>query len=238
MWRIGAMASLGILSLASPAFADHPDERATVSIRIGGDRDDRGNSRDNSRGDRDDRGKSREDDRRDNDHRDNDRRDNDSRGHFPRYEYPRYQPKRIELPRIEWPRPRVVVIEHRPRPEPRPVFVPHYTNLSTRTQIDGRWVIVSATLWRDECGHWNASAKVIGDDRCDLPPIISANLAVKSDHRWWRTDLDRAGCDPRAATFAADAGPDWGCDGDARVCVHLVTPGGRHMIQWDDVRVD
>lgn len=203
MWRHGASASLGILLLASPALATHPDSRqqASISIRIGSDRAYPRPQR--------------------------------PRFEHPRYERPRYEPPRIELPRVEPPR-----ADHPRRPEPPPVFVPHFTNLSTRTQIDGRWVIVKATVWRDECGRWNARAAVLNDDRCEAPEIFSASLAVKSDRRWWRTGMDRASCEPRAQGFAAEPGPNWGCDGDARVCVHLVTSGGRHMIQWDDVRVD
>ncbi|MFA6046141.1 MAG: hypothetical protein WC718_14245 [Phycisphaerales bacterium] len=206
MWRHGAMASLGFLSLASHAIALPTDVReqhsapaiitaaatlpgpGQVALRVGG---------------------------------------------VPSYRPPRYTPPHIELPRYDPPR-----IQRPHRPAPPPVFVPHYTQLETRTILDGHDVKISAIIWRDECGRWNVKASVKGERGCELPPIFSASLAVKSDRRWWRTDMDRDACDPRQSSFRVAAGPNWGCDSDARVCLHLKTPGGRRMIQWDNVRVD
>lgn len=202
MWRHGALASLGFLSLASQAFALGPNTREpagpaiTLAARAAEHNGGWGRA-------------------------------------WPRYERPRYTPPRCEPPRYTPPR-----WEHPRRPEPPPVFVPQFTQLETHTILDGRAVVICATIWRDECGRWNVKAAVRAENGCELPPIFSASLAVKSDRRWWRADMEPDSCDPRSASFRVGAGPDWTCDSDARVCLHLRTPGGRRMIQWDGVRVD
>lgn len=126
----------------------------------------------------------------------------------------------------------------RPRYGPPPVFVPRYTRLSTYTILDGREVTISATIWRDERGKWVVRAAVRGEHARELPPIFSASLAVKSDHRWWRTDMELDARERHRAAFGVASGPRWGRDADARVRLYVNTPGGRRMIQWDNVRVD
>ena len=202
MWRHGALASLGVLSLASHAMALPIDarEQRSASAMVSVTFQDKGST------------------------------DNQVRAW---YQPPRYTPPRIELPRYDPPR-----IERHRRPAPPPVFVPHYTQLETRTILDGREVMVLATLWRDEHGRWNVKVSLRGERGCELPPIYSASLAVKSDRRWWRADMANEARDARRHSYSVAAGQAWGCDRDARVFLHLMTPSGGRMIRWDGVRVD